>query len=93
MVRQDHCLSLVVCQKAFAQHGQVLLITDGSSAPEKTNKVAAALKADKHSLSILAVGTEAGGTLNFTQKQQIVVKLDIESLHKTAKRGGRCAYR
>ncbi len=75
-------------KQAGATNGQVLLITDGTSDSNKTVKAASSLKRDGHSVSILAVGTKEGGILKLNRQQQVTVKLEIDSLHKTAEKGG-----
>lgn len=74
-------------KQAGAKNGQVLLIADGASNPNAAVKAAQALKADGHTVSVLAVGTEAGGLLRLRTKR-VNVKLDTASLQKIAKKGG-----
>lgn len=74
-------------KQAGVRNGQVLLIADGVSNPTAALKAAEALKADGHTLSVLAVGTEKGGLLRLRTKQ-VNIKLDAEALQKVSKKGG-----
>jgi len=74
-------------KQAGVKNGQVLLIADGVSNPKAAVKAAKALKDAGHTVSVLAVGTEAGGLLRLRTKR-INVKLDADSLQKIAKKGG-----
>jgi len=74
--------------QAGVTNGQVLLITDGASDIKKAEEMAKILKKNSHTVSVLAVGTAKGGTLQFTRNQSVNIKLDSDKLHKIAKKGG-----
>jgi len=77
--------------QAGVENGQILLIADGASNEETTLEVAKNIKEAGHSLSVLGVGTEAGGilpALKYRNGKSIIVKLDSEILEKVARRGG-----
>ncbi len=71
--------------------GQVLLISDGVSDQNAALKAARKLRADGHTLSVLAVGTEIGGKLpqlKYKNGDSIVVALDSKFLEEIASSGG-----
>ena len=69
-------------------NGQVLLIADGVSKEFESLNAAEKLREEGHIVSVLAVGTEAGGELNFSNKTSVSVKLDAVALNKIAESGG-----
>jgi Ca-activated chloride channel family protein len=74
-------------KQAGISHGQVLLIADGVSRTNAALGVAKELVKDGHSVSVLGVGTETGGELNFRNNQSVIVKLETEALRKIASAG------
>jgi len=77
--------------QAGIENGHILLIADGVSDEDATLKVAKNIQKAGHSLSVLGVGTEAGGILptsRYPNGKSIMVKLDSEILEKVALRGG-----
>ena len=71
--------------------GQVLLISDGVEDQGAALKAAQKLKADGHTLSVLAVGTELGGKLpqlKYRNGDSITVALESEFLQEIASNGG-----
>ena len=75
-------------KQAGIVNGQILLIADGVSDKSASLKAANALAKDGHTVSVMAVGTEAGGTLNFRNNTSQLIKLDAEGLENIAKNGG-----
>ena len=69
-------------------NGKVLLIADGVSQESLSIKATADLRKSGHSVSVMAVGTEAGGKLNFRNDTSVTVKLDAQNLSEIAKKGG-----
>lgn len=74
-------------KQAGVDNGQVLLIADGVSNQSEANKAVNALKADGHTVSVLAVGTKEGGYLRL-RNQQVNIKLDADALEEISKKGG-----
>lgn len=85
-------LGLIKAQALFKQagivNGQILLIADGVSQKAASLKVAKDLLKDGHTVSVMAVGTEQGGKLNFSNNTSKTIKLDAKSLHDIANNGG-----
>lgn len=75
-------------KQAGVSNGQVLLIADGISQESVGLSAAKHLRDAGHSVSVMAVGTEAGGQLNFRNKTSVTVKLETKSLTAIAKIGG-----
>ncbi|MEE9445965.1 MAG: VWA domain-containing protein [Cocleimonas sp.] len=78
-------------KQSGAQNGSVLLIADGIADEGLALTEASTLKNAGHQLSVLGVGTEAGGLLPSVRRQQglnITVKLETDSLQALAKKGG-----
>ncbi len=75
-------------KQAGITSGQVLLIADGISQQSFGTDIAKQLRKAGHTVSVMAVGTEAGGKLNFRNKTSVTVKLDADSLTEIAKSGG-----
>ena len=69
-------------------NGQVLLIADGVSQKSASINAAKALRNDGHKVSVMAVGTKAGGKINFRNNVSRTVKLVEEPLSNIAKSGG-----
>jgi len=69
-------------------NGQVLLIADGVSEKSASLSVAEDLRKDGHTVSVMAVGTEAGGKLNFRNNISRTIKLEPEPLINIAESGG-----
>ena len=69
-------------------NGQVLVIADGASQKTASNKAAEVLLKAGHTVSVMAVGTEAGGQLNFRNNTSRIIKLDEAPLSDIAKKGG-----
>jgi len=77
--------------QAGIEKGEVLLIADGVSDQNATLEIVKELKKDGHRLSVLAIGTEAGGILpNLTMQNgsRITVKLETKNLEEIAHIGG-----
>ncbi len=71
--------------------GQILLIADGVSDEDATLKMAKSIQKAGHTLSVLGVGTEAGGilpALKYRNGKSITVRLDSEVLEEVARKGG-----
>ena len=85
-------LGLLKAHELFKQsgitNGQVLMIADGVSRSAAAIDVAKALKKDGHAVSVLGVGTEAGGNLKFRNNKNVSVKLETEKLKDVANQGG-----
>jgi len=85
-------LGLVKAHELFKQsgiaNGQVLLIADGVSKSAAAIDAVKDLKKDGHTVSVLGVGTEAGGELRFRINQNVSVKLEADKLAEIAKQGG-----
>ena len=85
-------LGLLKAHELFKQsgitHGQVLLIADGVSRSAAAIDAVKDLKKDGHTVSVLGVGTEAGGELRFRNNQNVSVKLEVDKLTEIAKQGG-----
>lgn len=83
-------LGLLKAQELLKQagmtNGQVLLIADGVVG-NKAEEAAKKLKKDGYIVSVLAVGTEAGGQIP-QLSQAITVKLESKKLRDVAKSGG-----
>ena len=79
-------------KQAGVRSGQVLLIADGISQKSLGIKSAEQLREDGHTVSVMAVGTETGGKLNFRNNTSVTVKLEAESLSDISESGGG-AYR
>ena len=75
-------------KQAGIVNGQILLIADGVSQINASIKAARELFKDGHTVSVLAVGTENGGKLNFRNNVSKLIKLDSEALENIAKSGG-----
>lgn len=75
-------------KQAGSTNGQVLLIADGVSQEAASLSAAESLKNNGHTVSVLAVGTEKGGKLNFQNDTSVSVKLDSGSLRNIARNGG-----
>lgn len=75
-------------RQAGNTNGQVLLITDGSSQKSASLTVAESLKNDGHTVSVMGVGTEEGGQLNFRNDTSVTVKLETDTLKDIARSGG-----
>ena len=75
-------------KQAGISNGLVLLIADGISQQSLGLNAAKNLRNAGHTLSVMAVGTEAGGKLNFRNNTNVTVKLDANSLSEIAKSGG-----
>ena len=75
-------------KQAGVTNGQILLIADGVSQQSFGVNIARQLQKSGHTVSVMAVGTEAGGKLNFRNKTSVNVKLESESLIEIAKNGG-----
>ncbi len=75
-------------KQAGIVNGQVLLIADGVSQKAASLNAAEDLRKDGHIVSVMAVGTEAGGKLNFRNNVSKIVKLDPKALSNIAKSGG-----
>lgn len=73
-------------QQANIKQGQVLLIADGVVG-KKAAIAAKQLYDNGYTVSVLAVGTEAGGLIP-NLRQNITVKLETEALQAVAKQGG-----
>ncbi len=85
-------LGLLKAHELFKQagitNGQVLLIADGVSKSAAAIDAVKVLKADGHTVSVLGVGTEAGGELRFRDNKNVSVKLEVDKLTEIAKQGG-----
>ena len=68
--------------------GQVLLIADGISRRSLGLTAAKRLREDGHSVSVMAVGTETGGLLNFRNRSSVNIKLEAQSLNEISEAGG-----
>jgi len=75
-------------KQAGIAKGQVLLIADGVSQEAASLKAAKDLFDNGHTVSVMAVGTEKGGKLNFRNNVSRIVKLDAHLLNNIAIRGG-----
>jgi len=75
-------------KQAGIRSGNVLLIADGISQSSLGLNAAERLREDGHTVSVMAVGTEEGGKLNFRNNTSVTVKLDSEALNKIALSGG-----
>jgi len=73
-------------QQAGVNQGQVLLIADGVVG-KLAEDAAKKLNENGYSVSVLAVGTEAGGQIP-RLRQNVTVKLEAEALKAVAKQGG-----
>lgn len=73
-------------KQAGIANGQVLLIADGVVG-DLAEKAASKLLRDGYTVSVMAVGTEAGGVIPGLN-QAVTVKLDISSLQAVARQGG-----
>lgn len=83
--------ALELLSQAGVDKGEVLLIADGVSDQSATLEIVKKLKNNGHRLSVLAIGTEAGGILpNLTMQNgnRITVKLETKNLKEIAQRGG-----
>ncbi len=77
--------------QAGVTNGQILLIADGASDKDATLKIAKSIQKAGHTLSVLGVGTEAGGilpALRYRDGKKITVKLESEILQAIAQNGG-----
>lgn len=75
-------------KQAGIANGQILLIADGVSQEAASLKAAKDLFENGHTVSVMAVGTEKGGKLNFRNNVSKVVKLDAQALNNIAISGG-----
>ncbi len=75
-------------KQAGVQNGSVLLIADGITNNDLALKQAKLLRKATHTLSVLGVGTEAGGQLRTRQGANITVKLERDTLQALAQVGG-----
>lgn len=75
-------------KQAGVQNGSVLLIADGIADNELALSEAKSLRKATHQLSVLGVGTDAGGQLRTRQGQKITVKLERDALQTLAQAGG-----
>lgn len=75
-------------KQAGITSGQVLLIADGISKKSLGISAAKKLRDDGHTVSVMAVGTEVGGKLNFRNNTSVTVKLEAASLTEIADSGG-----
>ena len=75
-------------KQAGIKNGQVLMIADGVSKRAAAIDAVKALKKDGHSVSVLAVGTEAGGELKFRNNKKVSIKLEAGKLKDLANLGG-----
>ncbi len=75
-------------QQSGIKNGQILLIADGVSKSNAAINAVNALRKDGHTVSVLAVGTEAGGELRFRNNKNVSVKLEADKLSQIAQQGG-----
>ncbi|GAA0421953.1 VWA domain-containing protein [Cocleimonas flava] len=85
-------LGLLKAHELFKQSGimkgQVLLIADGVSKSAAAIEAVKELKNAGHAVSVLGVGTEAGGELRFRNNDNVLVKLEADKLTELAMQGG-----
>ena len=77
--------------QAGVNNGKVLLIADGVSDIDATLDMANSINRSGHSLSVIGVGTKAGGILpaiKYRNGENITVKLEADNLQKIAQKGG-----
>jgi len=77
--------------QAGVNNGQILLIADGVSDKKAAFSIVKAIRKSGHTLSVLGVGTEAGGVLpalRYRDGKKITVKLESEALQAIAQKGG-----
>lgn len=75
-------------EQANISHGQILLIADGISEQKQAQAVAKKISEAGHTISVLGVGTDAGGDLNFRTGQTVTVTLETDKLKQIAQLGG-----
>ena len=75
-------------KQAGILNGRILLIADGVSQKQASLNAARDLLSDGHTVSVMAVGTETGGTLNFRNNVTKTIKLEPQTLIDIAKNGG-----
>jgi len=74
-------------KQAGITNGQILLIADGVSKKSDSMAVAEQLRIEGHTVSVMAVGTEEGGKLNFRDNTSVSVKLESDALRNIATSG------
>ena len=77
--------------QAGVKNGQILLIADGVSDKKAALSVAKTIKKSGHTVSVLGVGTEAGGilpALKYRDGRDITVQLESDTLQAIAQNGG-----
>jgi Ca-activated chloride channel family protein len=80
-------------KQAGVQNGSVLLIADGITDNNLAVSEAKSLRKASHQLSVLGVGTDAGGQLRTGQGLKITVKLEGDALQALAQAGGGSYHR
>lgn len=94
---QGVTLALSLLQRGAAKAGQILLVTDGSHDPQALFDVSLKSSEMNYPLSVIGVGTEAGGVVPKGSNEGFVrttlgsvarATLELETLSKTAEIGG-----
>ena len=86
--------SIALLQQAGATNGRIVLITDGV-ANHQTERIEDSLKKTPYALSVLGIGTQLGGPINFNNQLMkdnngsvIIPKVDFNELRTLAQNNG-----